>query len=108
MSAETIRDRALRKMSDYVATEGISPSHADTVALGIERILEALGVRLPNRPPIEDPNAVALAPLPEPGDATAGATAARAALQAARDRRPPPDDRPEPLPPLPDTPGEPE
>ena len=78
MSA-TIREIGLRRIAKYLETEGAHPSKTPVLALGVEHILNELGVRLPNRPPLEDPNAAPLAPAGPPGDASAGAAAARAA-----------------------------
>jgi hypothetical protein len=103
---ETIREIGLRRMTRYLESEGAHPSVAPVLALGIERILADLGVRLPNRPPLDDPNAISLAPPPTPGDAVAGAEAARAALAAHRgSERLAETTPPEPLP---EFPGDPE
>lgn len=102
MSAPVIRDEVHAAWRSILIRAGAREDTVDALILELDQACEGHGARLPRYPRPEDSNAVALAPLPEPGDATAGAAAARAALQAARARRPAPDDRTEPLPPLPE------
>ena len=101
MSALTIRDEVHLAWRGILARAGCRPDMVDALVLELDQACEGHGGRLPRIVRPADPNSVALAPLPAPGDATAGLAAARAELQATRARLTPPETAPEALPPLP-------
>ena len=101
MSALTIRDEVHLAWRGILARAGCRPDMVDALVLELDQACEGHGARLPRGVRPADPNAVSLAPLPEPGDATTGAAYARAELQAARARNTPPQAPSEPIPPLP-------
>ena len=82
MSPPTIRDEVLAAWRRILLGENADPHTVDVLVLRLEQACEGHGARLPRRPRAEDPNAVALAPLPAPGNYPAGATAARRAHRA--------------------------
>lgn len=81
MTALTIRDEVHLAWRGILARAGCRPDMVDALVLELDQACDGHGARLPRGVRPQDPNAVALAPLPAPGDATAGAQAVRAALR---------------------------
>lgn len=81
MSALTIRDEVHLAWRGILARAGCRPDMVDALVLELDQACEGHGARLPRGVRPADPNAVALAPKPPPGDAAAGLEAARAHLR---------------------------
>lgn len=106
MSHPTIRDEVVAAWRGILLRANCRDSLVDALVLELEQAAAGRGVHLPRRPRIDDPNAIALAPKPAPGDAAAGLEAARSQIRPYAG----PDTRTdyEPLAQLPDLPEEPE
>lgn len=84
MSAPLIRDEVHDAWRGILIRNGCQRDMVDALVLELDQACEGHGAPLPRRPRPEDPNAVALGPLPAPADPAvieAAAARARASLR---------------------------
>lgn len=84
VSPPTIRDEIVTAWRKILIAKGAHPNTVDVLVLELEQACEGHGAKLPRRPRMDDPNALALGPMPPPADPTvaeAAAAAARASLR---------------------------